>query len=117
MNGIQKRFNHDLETLRELGLLNEKTLDALKNKYILEVSEKIYNAIIKLAENIKNNANNIEALEKIKEELSYSPAGDCMGCDNYFFDFSEILETEKVCDLNNAICIIQNFINYKFHKK
>lgn len=32
-----------------------------------------------------------ESFDKIDKVVAYSPAGDEMGCDNYFIDFGEVL--------------------------
>jgi len=58
----------------------EKTKEAVLNKL---------SAVIKAVED--------ENLELLQAMLSTSPAGDCMGCDNYFIDFSDIIPKTGPC--------------------
>lgn len=54
---------------------------------------------IKILESVVGNLKS-ENFDAIIKMLSYSPAGDCMGCDNYFIAF---VDAEEPWDLKQVV--------------
>ena len=76
-------FDEDIVSyLIELGI-EKSQIAELKSKKIKEYAIFVLNKVI---EAIKSND-----YDSIKQYLSFSPAGDCMGCENTYIDFGGIV--------------------------
>jgi len=78
-----KIFDEDvIKYITDLGI-NTDSIDKLQKKKVKEHSISVLKEIINAIE--ENN------FSLIKKHLVFSPAGDCMGKDNAFIDFGEVI--------------------------
>lgn len=100
-----KIFDQEIQSyLIELGIEKEQ-IDKLSKKKLKEYAIFVLNKVIEAIES-RNYAS-------IKQYLSYSPAGDCMGCENTFINFGGIVygtqeDAEGAMDIEALFNILFN---------
>lgn len=105
MNKISfiNNYEKDKEMLDSLGLLNKETRKALAIKHKNNLKKHVIERL-KVVQNLISEEKNYA----LKDMLSFSPAGDGYGCDNYFIDFSEDGDSDAL-DINDVVTIIDYF--------
>lgn len=106
---IHEDYYNGIELLESLGLKNNATIQALAEKQKKELKRLAIERLEKVKQLIQN-----EELKELKEMISFSPAGDGYGCDNYFIDFG-IEGDGGAVDINDVIELIEEF-NAKIKK-
>lgn len=94
-----KIFDEEVKSyLIELGM-EEEEIEITRRKKLKEYAISTLNKVIEAIE-----SNNYDS---IKQYLSYSPSGDCMGCDNAFIDFGGI--TDWRLDIEDLFQYLSNY--------
>lgn len=96
---MEKIFdNETCEYLKSSGV-SESEIIRIRFEKLKEISIKRLKAIVDLLE--KND------FDEIKEYTSFSPAGDCTGCDNHFIDFADIIGVKHI-DIIDLCELLEN---------
>lgn len=96
-------YEKDKKLLEALGLLNKQTRIALAIKHKGNLKNHVIERL-KLVQNLISEEKN----HTLKDMLSFSPAGDEYGYDNYFIDFAEDGDKDAL-DIHDIVTIIDYF--------
>lgn len=96
-NIFDKNFREELlNSLKDAGIKETEANKIVKKRYKEAVKEAVIAHLENFITYIKKDRYN-----DLKECISYSPAGDDMGCDNNYIDFTNICGLEDIgCVLN-----------------
>ncbi len=92
---FSKEFRDNLlSSLMEAGVEQEKAEAIVDTRYKSAVKEATIEHLEYIINLLKENK-----FEKIASSVTFSPAGDCMGRDNYFIDFTGACNLEDIGDV------------------
>lgn len=96
---LNKDFREEtLEYLLEAGVPETDAKELIKGKYKETLREVVVQHLIDIANTIST-----KQYDVVKEFISFSPAGDGYGCDNYFIDFSKVCECKDIGQVMNEL--------------
>lgn len=96
---LNKDFRKEtLEYLIEAGVPETDAKELIKNKYKETLREVVVQHLIDIANTIST-----KQYDVVKEFISFSPAGDECGCDNYFIDFSKVCGCKDIGQVMNEL--------------
>lgn len=96
---MEKIFDSDfratlIDSLKEAGIDEEKASSIIKERYKAALRRAVINRLRYLAILIEKGK-----CEEVSKFVSYSPSGDCMGCENYYLNFSDICDRTDIGDV------------------
>jgi len=96
---MDKIFEKEVQEYLRTSGVSEKEINKIKFTKVKEFAINRLKTIVNLLENDK--------FDEISQYTTYSPAGDYMGCDNNYIDFSEIGGYESL-DINQLSDELKN---------
>jgi len=95
MNKIfDKEFREALmDTLEEAGIEENKAVSIVSSRYKEALKQVVTDRLELVVSLIKD-----DKYKELSEFCSYSPAGDCMGCDNVYINFSDACDIKDIGD-------------------
>ena len=100
---MEKIFDKDfrealIDTLGEAGVGEDNAKTIVSSRYKEALKQVVLSRLEQAISLIKENK-----YKELSELCSHSPAGDCMGCDNVYIDFSDICDIEDIGDFIHAL--------------
>lgn len=88
-----------LSSLKEAGIDEEKASSIVNKRYETALKKAVLRKAV--VNRLKYIATLIEEdkCEEVLRFISYSPSGDCMGCDNHYLNFSDISDRTDIGDV------------------
>jgi len=96
---FDKEFRETLiDTLEEAGIEKDKVASIVSSKYKEALKQAVIGRLELVIALIKE-----DKYKELSKLCNYSPAGDCMGCDNVYINFSDICDVEDIGDFLNIL--------------
>jgi len=96
---FDKEFRETLiDTLEEAGIGEDNATQIVSSKYKEALKQVVISRLEQVISLIKE-----DKYKELSELCSYSPAGDCMGCDNVYIDFSDICDVKDIGDFIHTL--------------
>ena len=107
---MEKIFDKDfrealIDTLEEAGVGEDNAATIVSSRYKEALKQAVISRLEEVISLIKE-----DKYKELSNLCSYSPAGDCMGCDNVYINFSDICDVE---DIGDVIYKLDENINLK----
>ena len=96
---FDREFRKELiSSLKEAGIKEEKAQSIIKSRYNTALKEVVCKKLQQVISFIKE-----DKYKELSKMCCFSPAGDCMGCDNVYINFSDVCDKEDIGDIINEL--------------
>ena len=96
---LDSTFREELRAiLEEAGVKKKDARNLVANRYKTALKSSVVSHLKKVIDLIER-----ECLVDLRNLISFSPSGDCMGCDNNYLDFSSVCSLQDIGDVVDEI--------------